>query len=62
MWNINITAFCLMPNHYHLLIQTPEGNLSRAMRHINGVYTQRFNRKRGHDGQIFRGRYNLPQL
>lgn len=57
MWNINITAFCLMPNHYHLLIQTPEGNLSRAMRHINGVYTQRFNRKHGHDGQIFRGRY-----
>ncbi len=34
-----------MPNHYHLLIQTPEGNISRAMRHINGVYTQRFNRR-----------------
>ncbi len=57
MWNINITAFCLMSNHYHLLIQTPEGNLARAMRHINGVYTQRFNRKHGNDGQVFRGRY-----
>ena len=34
-----------MPNHYHLLIQTLEGNISRAMRHINGVYTQRFNRR-----------------
>lgn len=40
-WQLNIAAYCLMPNHYHLLVQTPEGNLSRCMRHINGVYTQR---------------------
>ncbi len=46
-----------MPKHYHLLIQTPEGNLSRCMRHINGVYTQRFNRAHGYDGNLFRGRY-----
>ena len=57
MWNINISAYCLMPNHYHLLIQTPLGNISRAMRHINGVYTQRFNKRHGEDGQLFRGRY-----
>jgi REP element-mobilizing transposase RayT len=57
LWNIKIAAYCLMPNHYHLLLQTPEGNLSRCMRHINGVYTQRYNRRNRHDGQLFRGRY-----
>ncbi|HYA42030.1 MAG TPA: transposase [Syntrophobacteraceae bacterium] len=57
LWDIRIGAFCLMDNHYHLLIHTPLGNLSRCMRHINGVYTQRFNRAHGHDGQLFRGRF-----
>ena len=57
MWNLKVSAYCLMPNHYHLLVQTPEGNLSRCMRHLNGVYTQRFNRKHNLDGQLFRGRY-----
>ena len=57
LWNIRIAAYCLMSNHYHLLIQTPEGNLSRGMRHINGVYTQRFNRSHKKEGQLFRGRY-----
>ncbi len=56
-WNIKIAAYCLMSNHYHLLVHTPAGNLSRCMRHINGVYTQRFNRCHDHDGQLFRGRY-----
>ncbi len=57
LWNFRISAFCLMSNHYHLLIQTPDGNLSRGMRHINGVYTQRFNRGHKKEGQLFRGRY-----
>lgn len=57
LWNTRISAYCLMTNHYHLLIQTPEGNLSRCMRHLNGVYTQRYNRAHGCDGQLFRGRY-----
>ena len=57
MFNVGIAAYCLMPNHYHLLIQTPDANLSRFMRHLNGVYTQRFNRSHKHDGQLFRGRY-----
>ncbi len=56
-WNIRIAAYCLMPNHYHLLIHTPEANISRAMRHLNGVYTQRFNSRHHLDGQLFRGRY-----
>jgi len=33
-------AYCLMTNHYHLMIETPKGNISRGMRHLNGVYTQ----------------------
>ena len=52
-----IHAYCLMGNHYHLLIQTPKANLSRVMRHINGVYTQRHNRLRLTDGPLFRGRF-----
>ena len=57
LWNVRVSAYCLMTNHYHLLIQTPEANLSRCMRHINGVYTQRFNKRHHLDGQLFRGRY-----
>ncbi len=50
-------AYCLMDNHYHLLIETPEANLSRGMRQLNGVYTQRFNRAHGRVGHVFQGRY-----
>ena len=57
IFDIRVIAYCLMSNHYHLLIQTPKGNLSRAMRHLNGVYTQRFNRLHKTDGPLFRGRY-----
>lgn len=46
-----------MGNHYHLLLQTPEANLSRCMRHINGLYTQRYNRLKKTDGPLLRGRY-----
>jgi REP element-mobilizing transposase RayT len=57
LWDVRIGAYCLMPNHYHLLVHTPLGNLSRCMRHINGVYTQRYNRAHCCDGQLFRGRF-----
>jgi len=57
MFDLRVSAFCLMSSHYHLLVQTPVGNLSRAMRHVNGVYTQRYNRRRNIDGQLLRGRY-----
>ncbi|MCF6324560.1 MAG: transposase [Gammaproteobacteria bacterium] len=56
-FGVEIQCYCLMSNHYHLLIKTPEGNLGRAMRHISGVYTQRHNRLRKTDGPLFRGRY-----
>ncbi len=57
VFNIKIAAYCLMSNHYHLLVQTPDANLSRSMRHLNGVYTQRYNKRHGCDGSLFRGRY-----
>ena len=50
-------AYCLMDNHYHLVIETPEGNLTKGMRQLNGVYTQAFNRQHGRVGHLFQGRY-----
>ena len=52
-----IHAFCLMGNHYHLLLETPDGNLSQIMRHINGAYTTYFNSRRKRAGHLFQGRY-----
>ena len=57
-FGVECHAYCLMGNHYHLLLHTPEGNLGRAMRHFNGVFTQRFNRRVRRDGPLFRGRYH----
>ena len=57
IWGVKIHGYCLMYNHYHILLQTPQGGLSRAMRHLNGIYTQRFNRAHHRDGPLFRGRY-----
>jgi REP element-mobilizing transposase RayT len=56
-YNAIIHAFCLMDNHYHLLIETPSGNLPQIMRHINGAYTTYFNFKRARSGHLFQGRY-----
>lgn len=50
-------AWCLMDNHYHLLIQTPDGNLSKGMRQLNGVYTQAGNRRHRRVGHLFQGRF-----
>lgn len=50
-------AYCLMTNHYHLVIETPNANLSRGMRHLNGVYTQWINRHNKRTGHIFQGRF-----
>ncbi|MFT7260181.1 MAG: putative transposase [Glaciecola sp.] len=56
-FGLEIHAFCLMSNHYHLLVKTPNVNLSCCMRHINGLFTQRHNRLKRIDGPLFRGRY-----
>ena len=59
---LEVHGYCLMSNHYHLLLCTPRGNLSRAMRHINGVYTQHYNYLRKTDGSLFRGRYKAINI
>lgn len=50
-------AYCLMDNHYHLLIETPQANLSRGMRQLNGTYTQAINRWHQRVGHLFQGRF-----
>lgn len=52
-----IHAYCMMDNHYHLLLETPSANLPQIMRHINGAYTTYFNIKRKRSGHLFQGRY-----
>ncbi|MFZ5569185.1 MAG: REP-associated tyrosine transposase [Thermodesulfobacteriota bacterium] len=52
-----IHVYCLMNNHFHILLETPAGNLSRIMRHINGAYTTYFNTKHKRSGHLFQGRY-----
>ena len=52
-----VHAYCLMSNHYHLVIETPLKNLSAGMRQLNGVYTQDFNKKHGRTGHLFQGRF-----
>ena len=56
-FNWAVHAWCQMTNHYHLLVETPDGNLSKGMRHLNGVYTQRFNREHERVGPVFQGRF-----
>jgi putative transposase len=53
-----IYAYCQMGNHFHLLVRTPDPNLSRCMRHLNGIYTQRFNRYHHRCGHLLQGRYH----
>lgn len=52
-----VHVYCLMHNHYHLLLETPLGNLSKIMQHINGAYTTYFNNARGRSGHLLQGRY-----
>jgi REP element-mobilizing transposase RayT len=50
-------AYCLMDNHYHIVVETVEANLSKGMRQLNGVYTQQFNRNHNRVGHVYQGRY-----
>ena len=52
-----VLAYCQMGNHFHLVLHTRQGKLSRLMRHINGVYTQQFNRRHELLGHLFQGRF-----
>jgi REP element-mobilizing transposase RayT len=55
-WRIH--AWCQMSNHYHLVVETPDPNLSDGMQMLNGIYTQRTNRRHGSEGHIFQGRFH----
>lgn len=57
LFKIEVHGYCLMDNHYHLLLKTPYPNLSKVMRHLSSLYTLRFNRATNRDGPLFRGRY-----
>jgi REP element-mobilizing transposase RayT len=57
VFGLEVHGYALLPNHYHLLVRVPLGNLSRCMRHINASYTQRLNRIHRWDGPLFRGRF-----
>jgi len=50
-------AYCLMPNHFHLVVQTPDGRLSEAMKALNGRYALRFNRRHSCDAHLFQNRF-----
>ena len=52
-----IHVYCLMGNHYHLLMSTPAGNLAQILRHINGAYTNYYNSRHRRSGHLFQGRY-----
>lgn len=56
-FNWSVHAYCQMSDYYHLVVETTDGNLSKGMRQLNGVYTQRFNRRHGATGHLFQGRY-----
>ena len=56
-FNWVVHVYCQMTNHYHLLVETVDGNLSKGMRQLNGIYTQRFNRRHGMVGHLYQGRY-----
>ncbi|MBK8018160.1 MAG: transposase [Betaproteobacteria bacterium] len=56
-FDAQVLAYCLMGNHYHLVLHTRQANLSRLMRHLNGVYTQYFNRRHDLVGHLFQGRF-----
>jgi putative transposase len=56
-FDAQVLAHCLMGNHYHLVVHTRQANLSQLMRHLNGVYTQVFNRRHGKVGHLFQGRF-----
>ncbi len=57
-YNATALAYCLMGNHYHLVLRTHEANLSGPMRYLNSVYSQRYNRRHGHVGHVLQGRFH----
>ena len=57
-FGVETLAYCLVPNHYHLLLRCPDGGLSAAMQHLGSTFTRRMNDRAGRDGPLFRGRFH----
>jgi len=57
-YRIRCHAYCLMTNHYHLVVRTADANLSRALQHLNGSYAQRWNERHARVGHVFQGRFH----
>jgi putative transposase len=60
--SVRCLAYCLMPNHYHLIVRTPGAALSNAMKEVNGRYAQRFNRRYRRDAHLFKNRFRAVHL
>jgi putative transposase len=57
-FRLRIYAYCLMPNHYHLVLEQPDLRISAGIQYLNGVYAQWFNRRHGFEGHLFQGRFH----
>ena len=61
-FGIHVRAWCLMSNHYHLILEAPTGDVSRAVQYLNGVHARRFNRRHDRTGHLFRARFRATVL
>jgi putative transposase len=61
-FGIHVKAWCLMTNHYHLVVETPRGEVSKALQQLNGAYARYFNERHGRSGHLFGGRYRASVI
>ncbi len=61
-FTLDIDAWCLMGNHYHLIVRTRTGDISGAMKYLNGEYARRFNERHGYRGHVFESRFRAAML
>jgi REP element-mobilizing transposase RayT len=61
-FELTLHAYCLMPNHFHLVVESELNDLSRGMHHLNGIYAQRFNRRHERSGHLFQERFGVRPI